>query len=136
MPDAPAVTAALRLVHDNYARLLSDLDAESIRGPSYCDGWSIAQVASHIGSGAELGQDWLRAAIEHGEPMAREEMPAVWDKWDAWSPDEQVSQSVASDAALVAAYEGASPEDLDQAHISTSPSWAIPVPACPRSPPG
>jgi uncharacterized protein (TIGR03083 family) len=118
MSDDHASIATLRQAHDAFATLASGLDRDEIRARSYCDEWSAAQVASHIGSGAELGTGWLRAAIDHTDPTEGVDMPAVWDKWNALSPEEQVTQAVAASAAQVAAFESATTEQLEQAHVA------------------
>jgi len=118
MPDTNPAIATLRQAHDAFARVVAPLDGEAIRRRSYCDDWSVAQVASHLGSGAEVGLDWLAAAIAHTDPMGPEEMPKIWDRWNGRSPEEQVSEAVVVDDAYVAAFESASADQLAQAHIN------------------
>ena len=45
--------AAVHRSHDRLAAALADLSADRLSAPSYHD-WSIAQVLSHLGSGAEI----------------------------------------------------------------------------------
>jgi len=45
---------ALRASHERLDTVVRRLDAESLVQGSYCDEWSIAQVLSHLGSGAEI----------------------------------------------------------------------------------
>ena len=118
MSDAHPVITTLRQAHEAFALVVAPLDGEAIRRRSYCDQWSVAQVASHLGSGAEFGLGWLHAAITHTEPLAREEWPKVWDKWNGWSLEEQVSGAVVADAAYLEAFETAGDEQLAQAHIT------------------
>ena len=117
MPDASLVIATLRAAHDAFAGVVSPLDADAIRAPSACAEWSVAQVASHLGSGAELAIDWLRAAVDRTDPLGPEQMHAVWDAWNGRSPERQVADAVAVSAAHVAAFEHATPEHLAQAYI-------------------
>jgi uncharacterized protein (TIGR03083 family) len=117
MSDANPVIPMLRQAHEAFALLVAPLDGDAIRRRSYCDDWSVAQVASHLGSGAELGLDWLGAAMTHTEPMAQEDMQKVWDKWNGRSPEEQVSGAVVASAAQVEAFETATADQLAQAHI-------------------
>ncbi len=117
MSDASAVVAALRTAQDAFAGIAAALDADAIRSRSACREWSVAQVASHLGSGAELAIDWLRAAIDHADPAGAEQMQVVWDAWNSRTPDRQVADAVEMSAAHVAALERASPEQLTQAYI-------------------
>jgi uncharacterized protein (TIGR03083 family) len=117
MSDAHPVITMLRQAHEAFALLVAPLDGDAIRRRSYCDDWSVAQVASHLGSGAELGLDWLGAAMAHTEPMGQEDMQKVWDKWNGRSPEEQVSWAVVAGAAQVEAFETATADQLAQAHI-------------------
>jgi uncharacterized protein (TIGR03083 family) len=115
---ARAPIAALRTSHDRLAGLATGLGAETAGKMSYCSEWTIAQVFSHIGSGAEIGLDSLSAAIAHREPMSRDEVSKIWDTWNARSPLEQVGEAVKANAALVEAYESASDETLAAAQVT------------------
>ena len=117
MSDEHAGIATLHQAHDAFASLVSGLDRDEIRARSYCAEWSAAQVASHIGSGAEFATGWLHAAIDHTDPTEGVDMPAVWDRWNALSPEEQVTEAVAASAGHVAAFESATTEQLEQAHV-------------------
>jgi uncharacterized protein (TIGR03083 family) len=114
---ARAPIAALRSSHDRLAGLAAGLAAETAGEISYCTGWTVAQVFSHIGSGAEIGLDSLAAAIEHREPMGRDEVSKIWDTWNGRAPLEQVAEAVTANAALVGAYESASDETLTAARV-------------------
>ena len=109
---------ALRSSHDLLASLASDLDEADATRMSYCSEWTIAQVYSHLGSGAEINIEWLKAAREHTEPIGQDAMRAIWDRWDARGPQEQVTEAIKADARLVEAYEAMSAEDLAAAHIT------------------
>ena len=52
---------------------------------SYCTDWSVAQVLSHLGSGAEIGLMMLPGALGEAEPVSRDAFGPVWDRWDARS---------------------------------------------------
>ena len=49
--------AVLRNSHERLASLVSPLTPEQLRGPAYPTEWSIAQVLSHLGSGAEIADE-------------------------------------------------------------------------------
>jgi uncharacterized protein (TIGR03083 family) len=93
--------AALRRSHERLLSLVGPLTPEQISGPSYCRDWSIAQVLSHIGSGAEIAMMMLPAALGQSEPVGREAFQPVWDRWNAMSPDEQAAAGLMTDAQYV-----------------------------------
>lgn len=109
---------ALRASHDLLADLASALDEGDPTRMSYCSDWTIAQVYSHLGSGAEINLEWLKAAREHAEPIGQEAMQAIWARWDARGPQEQVTEAIRADARLVEAFEAMSAEDLAAAHLT------------------
>jgi uncharacterized protein (TIGR03083 family) len=89
--------AVLRNSHDRLASVVAPLDADQVRGPSYCTDWTIAQVMSHLGSGAEISQLMLPAALGEGEPAGPDAFSPIWDTWNAKSPDAQVADGLAAD---------------------------------------
>lgn len=113
-----APVRALRSSHDLLASLAAGLDEAAATRMSYCSEWTIAQVYSHLGSGAEINLEWLRSAREHTEPIGQDAMQEIWAKWDARGPQEQVAEAVKSDARLVEAYEAMSAEELAAASLT------------------
>jgi len=103
--DPRAWIAALRSSHDRLAGLAGPLSAEQVRGPSYCRDWTIAQVLSHLGSGADIGLLMLPGALGEGEPVTPEAFGPVWDAWNAKTPDAQAADALAADDAHVTALE-------------------------------
>src|SRR6476619_1912809 len=59
---ADRTIAVLRASHDAVAALVPDLSDEQLRGPSGAAEWPLAQVLSHLGSGAEISIGTLAAA--------------------------------------------------------------------------
>lgn len=93
--------SALRASHERLARTLGSLSEEEVRGPSYDDDWTIAQVASHLGSGAEIF-DLIVGAGLRGEPSPdAETSQKIWARWDAKEPADQVADALRSDAGFV-----------------------------------
>lgn len=113
-----APVRALRSSHDQLASLAAGLDEAAATRMSYCSEWTIAQVYSHLGSGAEINLEWLRAAREHTEPIGQDAMQTIWATWNARGPQEQVTEAIRSDARLVEAYEAMSAEELAAAGIT------------------
>jgi uncharacterized protein (TIGR03083 family) len=103
---------ALRGSQQRLASLVGQLSPEQLRQPSYCSDWSIAQVLSHLGSQAEIGQATLTARLHGGEPLGIDDFKKVWAVWDAKDPDEQAAQSLVQDAAQVNSYERLSDDEL------------------------
>jgi len=103
---ADRTIAALRSGHDALAGALDELTPTQLAGPSGASEWSIAQVLSHLGSGAEIGLAALEAAL-NGEPRPGGEFnQSVWDRWNAMDAVEQAESFVKADEALVTRYEG------------------------------
>jgi uncharacterized protein (TIGR03083 family) len=106
--------AALRNSHERLTGLVGELTPEQIRGGSYCSDWTIAQVLSHLGSGAEIGLMMLPGALGEGEQAAPDSFPPVWDVWNAKTPEQQATDSLVADERNVEAMEGLSDEQLSR----------------------
>jgi len=104
--------AVLRQSHDRLLSLVGPLSPEQISGPSYCKDWSIAQVLSHLGSGAEIGMMMLPSALGQSEPVDRAEFQPIWDRWNAMSPDDQAAAGLMADAQHIQMLDQLSDEDL------------------------
>jgi uncharacterized protein (TIGR03083 family) len=77
--------------HRTYERLapvVRDLPDDQLTGPSGASEWTVAQVLSHLGSGAEITLDTLRAAQE-GRERAGDANEGVWARWNAMPPRDQ-----------------------------------------------
>ena len=107
------VIDALRQSQDRFAAVLQPLSEGAVRDRSYDDEWSIADVASHLGSQAEIFGLYLAAGLEKSDPPARDAFPPIWDRWNAKDPADQVSDSIAANEQLVARLEGVSGADRD-----------------------
>lgn len=103
--DPAAWLDALAGSHDRLCELVGELGGEGLRRPSYCADWSIAQVLSHLGSGAEIFQGALDAAVA-GEPgPSRDDFPPIWDRWNAMTAEEQTESFLATDGRLIESLE-------------------------------
>ena len=72
--------------------------------PSYDTEWSVAQVLSHLGSGAVIMRrrvEDIRAGRETPDDFA----PSVWDEWNAKTPRAQADDALAADVAVLQALE-------------------------------
>lgn len=112
------LTSALRHSHDRLADVGRGLDPGQLRGPSYDAEWNVAQVFSHLGSGAEIF-DLLMAASLAGDPMpGPAEFAPIWERWNAKSPDDQAADAMVVDEALVARFEGLTADEEAALHFS------------------
>lgn len=93
--------AALETSHRRLAGLLDGLSEEQASAQSYDDDWSIGQVASHLGSGAEIFGLFLAAGAERTEPPGQDAFGPVWDRWNAKSAADQVRDAVVADRAFL-----------------------------------
>jgi uncharacterized protein (TIGR03083 family) len=93
--------AALRASHDNLRSIVGSLTPEQIRERGYPAEWTVAQVLSHLGSGAEINTLTVDAGLAGAEPVARETFPPIWERWNGKSPDEQASDGIKADTVLV-----------------------------------
>ena len=98
---AQEVLGVLRRSHERLVGAISDMSVEQAQAQSYDTEWTIAQVASHIGSGADIFALILEAGST-GEPApGLDKMQPIWDSWNAKGPLDQVRSCVPADAALL-----------------------------------
>lgn len=114
----PAWLPAIRRSHDRMAALVAGLSEEDVRRRSYADEWSLAQVASHLGSQAEIFDLFLTAGLQGEDAPGGDVLTAIWDRWNALSPARQVEASVAANEAFVARLEGLSAAERDSFALS------------------
>jgi uncharacterized protein (TIGR03083 family) len=78
---------ALRAEHDMLAGLVRTLTDDQLALTSGAAEWTVAQVLSHLGSGAEIGRAPIARAA--GETVAVEDNQTIWARWDASTPRAQ-----------------------------------------------
>jgi uncharacterized protein (TIGR03083 family) len=96
---------ALRAEHDGLADLVGGFAPQDLVRTSGADEWSVAQVLSHLGSGAVINLTTLDAALGIAPPPAPDFPRQVWARWDAMEAREQAAELLAADRALVERYE-------------------------------
>ncbi|CAN5436833.1 maleylpyruvate isomerase family mycothiol-dependent enzyme [soil metagenome] len=96
--------SALRNRHDTLAELVAAATDEQLAAISGAVDWSVADVLSHLGSGAEIMRFPILAAID-GTPAPDGGRQPIWDRWNALSPREQATQFVDHDERYVATVE-------------------------------
>ncbi len=113
MPTDPrALIGVLRNSHDRLAGLVQPLVPEQLRAQSYDPDWTIAQVLSHLGSGAEIATLSLAAALGGGQ-LDQDAFPAIWDTWNNRTPEMQAADALTWDGEHVSRLEQLTGEQLD-----------------------
>jgi uncharacterized protein (TIGR03083 family) len=92
------ILAALHRSHVRFVQLLAPLSDDEVTDPSYADGWDIAQVASHLGSGAEIFGLFLDAGRRDTQAPGGEQFSLIWARWNAKPAVEQIRDAVRADA--------------------------------------
>lgn len=114
MPTDPrALIGVLRNSHDRLEGLVRPLSPEHLRAQSYDTDWTIAQVLSHLGSGAEISTLTLAAALGGRGQLDQSGFPAIWDTWNNRTPEMQAADSLTWDAEHVSRLEQLTDEELD-----------------------
>lgn len=114
---ADQVIAALRSGHDELSAVAAGLDEKDLGGSSGAAEWTVAQVLSHLGSGAEIARAALERSVA-GEGAGPEGFnQGVWARWDAMTPVEQRDGFLVSNRALVERYEALDAGQREQVRI-------------------
>jgi uncharacterized protein (TIGR03083 family) len=109
--------AALRGSHDRLAAMVTPLNDDQVRADSYCAEWNIAEVLSHLGSGAEISMLMLPAALGEGELDGGAFQP-IWDVWNAKSPEDQAADAITADERQVQSMEKLTDDELAKISFS------------------
>jgi uncharacterized protein (TIGR03083 family) len=104
----------LRASHDRLAAALDGLGNEQATAQSYDDDWTVAQVASHLGSSAEIFVLHLEAGRTGSPEATMEVFQPIWDKWNAKAPLAQTRDAVAADAAFLDRLDSLSPSESEE----------------------
>jgi uncharacterized protein (TIGR03083 family) len=111
--DPRALIGVLRNSHERLAGLVTPLTPDQLRAQSYDTEWTIAQVLSHLGSGAEIATLSLAAALGGRGQLDQGAFPAIWDAWNNRTPDMQAADSLTWDAEHVRRLEQLTDAELD-----------------------
>ena len=95
------VLALLQHIHSRLADRAGQLPSDVVDRRSFCSEWSIAQVYSHLGSGAEIGALALSAVREGSAPP---DPWQVWNRWDAKASVDMVTDFAPADRAYLQAF--------------------------------
>jgi uncharacterized protein (TIGR03083 family) len=123
---ADIVIAALRTGYERLAELVTNFDEDALAGPSAAADWDIAQVLSHLGSGAEIMTNTVQLALD-GKPAADGDFnQTVWARWDSSSRQEQAAGFLVWNEKLITLFESLSADQRDNLRIELG---YLPAPA-------
>jgi uncharacterized protein (TIGR03083 family) len=100
--------------------LVSSLPPDALTASAYPVEWTIADVLSHIGSGAVIFQRRLEDALAD-TTMPGGFAPSVWDEWNAKAPAAQAADALAADRAALEHLEAVSPDDRARLRVDLGP---------------
>ena len=101
---------ALRHSHDRLQALFEPLGLSQLEQRSYASEWSIAQVLSHLGSGAEIFGAFLEAGLTGQDPPGSDSFVPIWNAWNAKDPQAQSADGLRADEATLERFESLDPE--------------------------
>jgi uncharacterized protein (TIGR03083 family) len=110
--------AALTVSTARLRGIVEPLDAGAVRAQAYPTEWWVADVLSHLGSGAVIMRSGIDAML-HG--TAAVDNQRVWDEWNAKSPDDKARDSLAEDRALVDRLSSLTDDERSRVHYAMGP---------------
>src|ERR1700728_5517915 len=111
---------ALQASTSQLRALVEPLTAEQLRASAYPTEWTVADVLSHLGSGADIFLHQVNDALA-GTPTPPDFSRSVWDDWNARTPEDQAAGLLASDAALLSRLYELTPDDVQNVTIQMGP---------------
>ena len=110
----------LRYSVEQLRSLIEPLSPEQLRMSAYPKEWTIADVLSHLGSGAVIFVQGIDSAVT-GDAATEGFNQSVWNEWDAKSPEAQWADLPAADEAVIARLLALSPEERARIKVSLGP---------------
>ena len=111
---------ALRSSVEHLRAVVQRIDPTNFESPAYPTEWSIADVLSHIGSGAVILTRRFDDIV--GDRTTDEGFnQSVWDEWNAKTPAAQVHEALIADGVLVERLESITDHQRDQFRFSMGP---------------
>jgi uncharacterized protein (TIGR03083 family) len=111
---------ALRASADRLHALIVPLDDNDLEQPAYPSEWSIADVLSHLGSGAIIQQRRLDDTLA-GQTMPDDFAPTVWESWNAKPARAKADDGLQADRVFVERLESLSDADRSALHLEMGP---------------
>jgi uncharacterized protein (TIGR03083 family) len=110
--------SAIRHSTERMSALVGGLTAEQATLRSYAEEWTLAQVASHLGSQAEIFDLFLTAGLEGTSAPDGDVFVPIWDRWNALPPAAQLANSVVANEKLLARLSGLTPGQQESFELS------------------
>ena len=107
-----AMAQGLNASRQRLADWVEQLTPEQVRQQAYPTEWTVADVLSHLGSGATIMRLRLEGDVD---------MRAVWDEWNAKDPDTQAADALVADDALQYRVDSLTPDDQDRMRFAMGP---------------
>jgi uncharacterized protein (TIGR03083 family) len=122
---ADRVLTAERTAFEALAQHVELIDDSGLAAPSAAREWSVAQVLSHLGSGAEIHLATLQQARK-GKARGADANSAVWAHWDNLQPALQAKGFVEAGLAVLEEYDDLGAEERAELRV---PLAYLPQPA-------
>jgi uncharacterized protein (TIGR03083 family) len=113
----------LAALHSSVERLRNLADSISdaeLTQRAYPSEWSIADVFSHLGSGAFIHRRRLDDVIA-GQPTPDDFAPGVWDTWNAKPPAARRQDALVTDAELITRLDAVTADQRDRFSFAMGP---------------
>jgi uncharacterized protein (TIGR03083 family) len=110
-PSFDELRAALRRLHRRLADMVESLSDDAVRSPSYDTEWTIAQVLSHVGSGAEIFSRFINAGLGKQPVPGQDDFPPIWERWNDKDPLAQARDAVRAGADFVELVDAITPAE-------------------------
>jgi len=105
---------------DRLHALVDGLDPDQLTASAYPTEWSVADVLSHLGSGAVILLRRLDDTLA-GTPTPDDAAPAVWDTWNAKVPEAQAADALVADRALLDRVLGLTADERNRFEFAMGP---------------
>jgi uncharacterized protein (TIGR03083 family) len=100
--------------------IVEGLEPSQLDAPAYPAEWTIADVLSHLGSGAVVLQRYLEDALA-GSETPSDFAPSVWAEWDNKSSPIKATDSLLADEALLQRFGSLTEEERAGFHFVMGP---------------
>lgn len=103
MSDTATMLDLLRAAYERLAEVHGRVAPGDATRQSYDDDWTVAQVFSHLGSGAEIFELIVEAGRAGAAAPGSAEFAPIWERWNEKDPERQVADAMPANRALVEA---------------------------------
>jgi uncharacterized protein (TIGR03083 family) len=110
----------LRTSVERLRGIVKGLEPGLLEAPAYPAEWTIAEVLSHLGSGAVILQRRFNDAIAGSETPSNFAQP-IWDLWNMKPPQEKAADALVADQAFVDRVGSLPDDERAQFHFAMGP---------------